>query len=100
MSLKMYLPEDDFPWTGKRKVSPPVRVKMRDIPETHFGSTSLLGGSKQEYLQRMEKLGITPDRVYEVYEVEGFGDVADVHIKETNTGAPGWFMDNVFEDAD
>lgn len=98
-NLESYLPTDSRPFSGTRVINPPIEVRLRDIPDSHFGKSSMLGDTKAGWLKRMADAGIRPNTTYLCSEVEGFGDVADIKIDKTDTGASMYFMDSMFETA-
>ena len=63
---------DSHPFVGRRTVNPPIRVRLKDNKHIRrfFDGTP-------NYEQ---VTNLTIGKVYEIYEVEGFGDVADAFV--------------------
>lgn len=97
--LESYLPTDSRPFSGTRTIDPPIKVQLCDIPDSYFRISSMLGNSKEEWFKDMADAGIHPNTTYLCSEVEGFGDVADIKIDKTDTGASMYFMADMFETA-
>lgn len=59
-------------FTGRREINPPIKVRLKDKPRIrrHFD-----GASDYEQVTTL-----TIGNVYELYAVEGFGDVADAFV--------------------
>lgn len=100
MMLKDYLPQDSKPFTDIRLINPPLKVRVHNFHNIDFYKGSLLGESKNELIGRLARNGITVGKTYEAIEVRGFGDVADITIKETDNGERRSFMSIIFEDAE
>lgn len=99
MKLCAYLPTDDTPFTGERQMIPPVRVRLKLLPERYFSKTSMLGESREEYLERMKSDGIQLYKTYEAIRINGHGDVADITVLN-DFGEEKSFMEFLFRDAD
>lgn len=99
MKLCAYLPTDDAPFTGERQMIPPVRVRLKFLPERYFSKTSMLGESREEYLERMKSDGIQLYKTYEAIRINGHGDVADITVLN-DFGEEKSFMEFLFRDAD
>lgn len=83
MRLNFYQNMDSHPFAGKRIIEPPIKVKLLDSEHMkHYfnGSTGY---------ERITNL--TPGHVYEIFEIEGFGDVADAVVIGDN-GQPKEIM--------
>lgn len=100
MKLSAYLPTGTHPFTGVVEIKTPVRVRLKFLPERYFSKESMLGESRKEYLEEMKGEGIQLYKTYEVIRVEGYGDVADITIKENDYGVEKTFMSWLFRDED
>lgn len=90
MTLKE-IQDMNLPFTGRIEINPPIRAKIRNTEKIrHF-----FDGSK-DYVQVTD---ITMDKTYEIYAVEGFGDVSDVFIKDDN-GNEKELISDWFEEVD
>ena len=98
MKLSAYLPTDEAPFTGERQMIPPVRVRLKFLPEQYFSKTSMLGESRAEYLERMKSDGIQLYKTYEAIRIYRHGDVADITVLN-DFGEEKTFMEFIFRDA-
>lgn len=78
---------------------PPVRVRLKFLPERYFSKTSMLGESRAKYLERMKSDGIQLHKTYEAIRINGYGDVTDI-IVLNDFGEEKSFMEFLFRDAD
>ena len=89
--LEHYQDLDDHPFTGKRVLRSTIRARIKDIEHIrHFFDGS------EGYHQVKD---LTIGKTYEIYAVEGFGDVADALFKN-DKGKETRVMIDWFEDVD
>lgn len=87
--LEHYQNLDSHPFTGRHTLSQPIKVKIKEAePVIHFFDGT--EGYEQEK-------NLTLGKVYEIYAVEGFGDVADAFVKGDN-GEEVSVMIDMFEE--
>lgn len=86
------------PFTGKRKI-PETKVMClgKNAKDEWFHSSSLLGGSREDFHERLKLCNLTPDKEYVAIEIEGYGDVYDITIKQDDNGNTASFMSIFFE---
>lgn len=89
---------DSCPFTGKRKFIEPVLVRLVDYPKERFRETSMLGQDRDAYYSKMKTNGFALGETYECIGIEGFGDVADLFIKNKDNEILE-YCDFMFEDA-
>ena len=99
MKLNAYLPTDQRPFDGVREMEPPVRVRMKFLPERYFHASSLLGSSREAYFEEMRAERIQLCKTYDAVWLNGFGDVADIVIRN-DAGEERTFPAFLFRDAD
>lgn len=99
MKLSAYLPTDKNPFTGTKELTPPVKVRIKFLPERYFSKTSMLGETRADYLEKMRADGIQLHKTYSAIRVDGYGDVADLVVINDN-GEEKPFMAFLFRDAD
>ena len=89
---------DSRPFTGKRTIEETkVVCRGKNLKDEYFGPTSMLGATKDEFYESLAEWNLTPDKEYTVIEIEGYGDVYDVTIKQDDKGNPATFMSIFFE---
>ena len=98
-TLEEYEPTDRRPFTGLRDIDPPIAVTMRDFDDSFFSPTSLLGESKESFLENFRDWGITYGKVYYTNMIEGYGDMADIVIIKNDFGKEASYMSLVFRTA-
>ena len=89
---------DEYPFMGKIDFIKPISVQLVDYPKDRFRNTSMLGQDRDEYYSRMESDGFILGETYECIGIEGFGDVADLFIKNKDNKILE-YCDFMFEDA-
>lgn len=99
MKLNAYLPTDRHPFDGVREMEPPVRVRMKFLPERYFHASSMLGSSRAAYFEKMRAEGIQLYKTYDAVRLNGFGDVADIVVCN-DMGEEKTFPAFLFRDAD
>lgn len=87
--LRYYQILDDHPFVGKIKIEPPIKVKLVDNALTK----RFFDGS-----DNVEQItNLTFGKTYEIFEIEGFGDMSDVSVIDDN-GEVDKFISNFFEE--
>lgn len=87
--LEYYQNLDSHPFTGRHTLNQPIKVKIKEDEQcVHFFDGT--EGYEQEK-------NLTLGKVYEIYAVEGFGDVADAFVKGDN-GEETPLMIDIFEE--
>lgn len=69
---KYYSDLDSHPFTGEYNVNFKARIAQNDHVKKFFDGTAGV-----EQVQN-----VTPGKIYEIYKVEGYGDVADFYFKD------------------
>jgi hypothetical protein len=87
--LRYYQILDDHPFVGKIKIKPPIKVRLVDNALTK----PFFDGSDD-----VEQItNLTFGKTYEIFEIEGFGDMSDVSVIDDN-GEVDEFISNFFEE--
>jgi hypothetical protein len=106
MTIITYNIEDFFkngldrrPFTGIRELGEKTNVicKGKNMSDSWFSPSSMLGTSREIYYSNLKEWGLTPEKEYTIIRIEGHGDVFDVCIKENDTGTEQWYMSMFFE---
>lgn len=100
MKLEDYLPDDRFPFTGSKQIIPPIKVRLRNLPDTYFFNDSLTGAKRKQFYTMLANEGIQFNKIYEAIRVESYGDVADIFIKENDFKKESSFMSFIFEEVE
>lgn len=76
---------DAYHFSGKRNIEPTiVTCKNEEFSDDVFNERSMLGKTRQEYLENLKKFGLTPGKEYICKKIEAFGDVFDMEIESND----------------